>query len=76
MTSSDKVIRRTRATLVEAATRENGYTQRFVDVNGEHHLQCGITLAKGVNVGDTGTLEYRVGPSYGLEFFVPDTAAE
>lgn len=58
------------ATLVEI--RSDG-AQRYEARDGSTIWLTGRNRTSGVQVGDTGKLEYRTSPSSGLWFFIPDS---
>jgi hypothetical protein len=60
-----------RAKLIEI-DKENRYSQLYECEDGFCYWLSGIGRAENVKVGDTGTLEYRTGPGYGMWFFVKD----
>jgi len=59
-----------RATLVEV--RKVDGAQKYEYEGGKVEWITGRPRASNVKVGDTGVLEYRLGPSWGLIFFVKD----
>jgi hypothetical protein len=55
------------ATLIEIRSEDGA--QLYQREDDTYEWLTGITRAKDVQVGDTGRLIYRRGPSYGLYFF-------
>lgn len=55
-----------RQALVLAADARSAFV---VDETGELHTLTGMTRPDGVKAGTLGSVEYRVGPAYGLWFF-------
>lgn len=56
-----------RATLAEI--RKVDGAQRYECEDGDVQWLTGISINKNARIGDTGSLVYRKGPSYGLIFF-------